>query len=54
MMKRFVITEEDMIQAGIDFDSYEVDEMILAEIEEESNRVEMACYCDDFIREMNR
>lgn len=54
MMKRFVITEEDMIQAGIDFDNYVPDEAILAEIEEEANRTDILCYLEDFVREMNK
>lgn len=53
MMKKLVITQEDMIRAGIDFDNFEVNESLLNEIEEESNRTEMACYFDDFIRDIN-
>lgn len=53
-MKRVIITEEDMRMAAMDFDSYEVNENLLDEIEREAKETELILYYEDLIKEFNR
>ena len=53
-MKKFIITEQDMREAALSFDSYEPNNEILEEIDREAKERELLDFYFDAIREFNR